>query len=490
MECVLRKMGIADTEFVDPAIANGVPTATGRVHIYQGSNLAGGAIIDNATPLEPKLTETSSTVMDSYDVILFPCQGGEENYAKKGFAGSLGNLLNFANAGGRVFATHYSYALLYQNGTATTGFEASANWAVDKGSWGGPFTGNVQQVSFPRGQALANWLHQPVVYGGTLGQIPVDVIRNDFTSAVAPAQEWLYTQAPPDQGLAHMDIHYTFDTPFTAGGPAGTCGRVVFSDFHVEDASNNKAGGKIFPKECTAGALTPQEKLLEFMLFDLTSCVSPPSCTPLTCAQQGLSCGPAGDGCGGQLDCGSCVSPQTCGGGGVAGKCGYPDGGSCAPQTCASQGIACGPAGDGCGNQLSCGACVSPQTCGGGGVFGQCGFPDGGACQPQTCVSQGISCGPAGDGCGNLIAAAAPASRRRPAAAAACPASADIRTPRRARPPPARRRGSPAGPPVTVAATSSRAARARPRRRAVAAALRDSAVSPTLVRASRSPARS
>jgi hypothetical protein len=404
MECVLRKMGIADAEFVDPAIAKGVPTAAGRVHLYQGSNYAGGAVVDNATPKESALTESSS-VMNSYDVILFPCQGGEAAYtSNRGFPNTLGNLLNFANDGGRVFATHFNYTLLNTNGTATTGFEASASWALNKGSWQGPFTGNIDaQATFPRGQALANWIHQPVVYGGTYGQIPVDVIRNDFTSATAPAQEWMYTTNPPDNGLAHMDIHYTFDTPFTAGGSAGTCGRVVFSDFHVEDASNNQSKGKTFPKECTAGAMTPQEKLLEFMLFDLTSCVTPPSCTALTCGQQNISCGPAGDGCGGQLSCGNCVSPQTCGGGGVAGQCGYPDGGSCAPQTCVSEGIACGPAGDGCGNQLNCGTCVSPQTCGGGGVFGHCGYPDGGGCQAQTCASQGISCGPAGDGCGNQI---------------------------------------------------------------------------------------
>jgi hypothetical protein len=215
----------------------------------------------------------------------------------------------------------------------------------------------------------------------------------------------MYTTNPPDQGLAHMDIHYTFDTPFTAGGSAGTCGRVVFSDFHVEDASSNQAKGKTFPSECTAGAMTPQEKLLEFMLFDLTSCVTPPACTPMTCAQQSISCGPAGDGCGKQLDCGSCSSPQTCGGAGVPGQCGYRDAGACAPVSCAAQNIACGSAGDGCGNLLDCGSCPNGQTCGGGGVAGQCGAPnaDAGSCVPTTCTQQNIACGPTGDGCGNLI---------------------------------------------------------------------------------------
>jgi uncharacterized protein (TIGR02145 family) len=59
-------------------------------------------------------------------------------------------------------------------------------------------------------------------------------------------------------------------------------------------------------------------------------------------------------------DCGSCTSPQTCGGGGTSGQCG------CTPNC---SGKDCGT--DGCGG--SCGTCTSPQTCGGGGALGQCG---------------------------------------------------------------------------------------------------------------------
>ena len=37
---------------------------------------------------------------------------------------------------------------------------------------------------------------------------------------------------------------------------------------------------------------------------------------------QNAMCGPIGDGCGGQLDCGSCTSPETCGGDGTPFACG------------------------------------------------------------------------------------------------------------------------------------------------------------------------
>jgi hypothetical protein len=41
-------------------------------------------------------------------------------------------------------------------------------------------------------------------------------------------------------------------------------------------------------------------------------------CCPLTCAQLGANCGLVGDGCGGVLQCGTCVAPDYCGGGGFA----------------------------------------------------------------------------------------------------------------------------------------------------------------------------
>jgi len=69
--------------------------------------------------------------------------------------------------------------------------------------------------------------------------------------------------------------------------------------------------------------------MLEYMIFDLASCVvvpppPQPQCTSSTCAAEGFNCGPAGDGCGNLLNCGSCSAPQTCGGGGQRGVCGNP----------------------------------------------------------------------------------------------------------------------------------------------------------------------
>ena len=56
----------------------------------------------------------------------------------------------------------------------------------------------------------------------------------------------------------------------------------------------------------------------------------------------------------------------------------------CAPATCQSLGFNCGPAGDGCGNLLQCGSCGGADVCGGGGTPGVCGHTCTGLCTQQV----------------------------------------------------------------------------------------------------------
>lgn len=517
MECVLRKMGISDTEFVPGNIGAGVP-ATGRIHIYKASsgasNGASGAVVTSiaATPSDDNLWGSTAT-LNAYDAILFPCTGGADNKT----TAAQSNLVDYANKGGRVFSTHYSYVWLANNTQlgaatpmATKTWKSTANWNTGAGNYGTTTYNGLIDQGFPKGINLSQWLsnnvppapvaiataamgttgnarvgsttgfpnqgtlligQEQVIYNGknattftvvTRGangttaathaigtpvslwaQIPVGSVRYDFNSTSTGGQRWMYAQnAAPGNGPADIPIHYTFNTP--VGLPAtNQCGRVVFSDFHVEDTSTSK--NVIFPAECSNTPMTPQEKLLEFMLFDLTSCVAPdvPTCTPKTCNNVGAApytCGQWGDGCGGMLNCGTCsVAGETCGGSGTPGMCGAP---KCVPKTCAMLGNVCGtfsdgcsgtlnctcPAGsgdtcvsgqcvapctpltcnqlgyscgswsDGCGGVATCPACMAPKTCGGSGTPGQCG-----GCVPLTCTQLGLMCGDSGDGCGGTL---------------------------------------------------------------------------------------
>ncbi len=113
------------------------------------------------------------------------------------------------------------------------------------------------------------------------------------------------------------------------------------------------------------------------------------SCRKATCASAGAQCGSLSDGCGGELSCGTCAGPESCGGGGRPNVCG------CTKVTCASASAECGVIADGCGVALECGTCATPASCGGDGRANRCG------CIPSTC---GKRCGEPSDGCGGQLA--------------------------------------------------------------------------------------
>jgi hypothetical protein len=97
-------------------------------------------------------------------------------------------------------------------------------------------------------------------------------------------------------------MYFSFDTPI---GKNPACGRVVYSDLHVSGGPGHNAPGvpadyvaprvvmpvplmpprgermNIVPSDCAMHPLTPQEKALEFMIFDLSSCLVPIGGVPM-----------------------------------------------------------------------------------------------------------------------------------------------------------------------------------------------------------------
>ena len=382
MECILRKFGVADTEFT-------LPSGSGRINIHYGG---GGYITSSSSATRDTLFATGANGLANlygYDISIFDCNCGPDHYP------SYDPILHaWANAGGRFFTSHYGYAFLDTNDD----FKNAAVWS------GGYVSSSLALVdkTNPRGQALNTWLGGIGAWHPTYGDgfVNVGVADGYVQSTNAGSDRLLYTAPFTYNGtttsMTASVQQFGFNTPFGADADH-ICGRVLYSAFHV---TSDYASGA-FPAYCTSTTFTAQEKTLMFGLFDLSACVAigdpvPPTCTPVTCAQQHATCGQVADGCGALLSCGDCSAPLTCGGGGVPNQCGN----SCTRTTCGAQGANCGVIADGCGGTLQCGTCTLPAVCGGGGTANVCGTP---ACAPRSCSDVGATCGAISDGCGGTI---------------------------------------------------------------------------------------
>jgi hypothetical protein len=133
---------------------------------------------------------------------------------------------------------------------------------------------------FPEGVNLGKWLAN--VGALTNGELPIHYARDNaqVTAVNTPSQLWI--SADTNSNFPGYAQYFSFDTP---PGQADKCGRVVYSDLHVSGGPMNGSDPNtdypsfnpgIVPDQCAAHPLTPQEKALEFMIFDLSSCLIPP----------------------------------------------------------------------------------------------------------------------------------------------------------------------------------------------------------------------
>ena len=88
----------------------------------------------------------SQAEINAYDMVYFACQGNE--YDK--VAANQQIVIDYANAGGRLFTTHYSYVWLFSDAP----FSGTASWAANGASpTNDPQTGYIN-TSFTRGSSL------------------------------------------------------------------------------------------------------------------------------------------------------------------------------------------------------------------------------------------------------------------------------------------------------------------------------------------------
>jgi hypothetical protein len=133
-------------------------------------------------------------------------------------------------------------------------------------------------TSFPKGQALSQWL---VNVGASTQRGRIDLTGTQYTVVrenPTYAQRWIATESP--ETVQYLSAN----TPL--GAPAeDQCGRVVLSDIHVSGSEDEgrdvSSDGTEFPEGCRTTDLSPQEKVLAYMLFDISGCIVPDNEVPL-----------------------------------------------------------------------------------------------------------------------------------------------------------------------------------------------------------------
>jgi len=314
LECLPFRMGVSASEYVGGAGGNG------HIHIFHGYD---GANTATPAPDSYQALWDSTADLEKHDIVLLSCEGHETTGGGSAAGGGSGaamsnayqqSLLDYANAGGRVFASHYHYAWFKQPpGAATAVGFAAANVATWQGSNGdseaiddnSQFDSDIDTTlaaggAFPEGQFMQQWLGNVGALTNSL--LPIQYARiNVVALTQPPAVEWIHldpsvkASAVKTSGtnfVPNATQYFSIDTPINATSE-NVCGRVVYSDLHVSGgpgagvgmlpadyATGNRMGGGqmmggTVPSGCAAHDLSPQEKALEFMLFDLSSCLVP-----------------------------------------------------------------------------------------------------------------------------------------------------------------------------------------------------------------------
>jgi hypothetical protein len=296
LQCLLHKIGLDTTEF-------GIAGSNARVHLYQGGGFKAGATptlaaskLDDNTAFPPADGLWSDAAkLKGYDVVLLGCEGDENDgttnaacpeciTTSKKTPESKTALYEYTKAGGRLFASHYHYVWFSTNPDAAV--QGVASWKAEPNPPPGTFNATLNKTevdaeistAFPKVVAMKDWLSKQGALNADGKSIHIVDGRYTVSNAAATGLDWMHAQ-DTNGGLNVSAIQQlTFNTPVGASD-ADVCGRVVFSDLHVASGAQGAPPVQDDPQasfpaaSCKTTDLTPQQRALEFMLFDLSSCI-------------------------------------------------------------------------------------------------------------------------------------------------------------------------------------------------------------------------
>ncbi len=387
----MRKIGVADSEFTNPG-------GTGRINLYVGfEGRSSSALVRDrdARRRQDQRDHADRGRSSSAATRRSPSTTWSSSRARAGSARRPGEYVFNQQTGADVAVVDARAD--YQRTSSTTPTPAGASSPPTTATSGSSTTRRSARrrtgaststrrsrpnqtgyinTAFPKGLELAEWL-QNIGASTTPGQIPINTLRwdinangvNDPPSRSSGCRSRTRPRRRADAlHVQHPRRRDAGDHPVRQGALRRLPRR---GDVTTGLGLDN---GVHFPSECPAGAMTPQEKLLEFMIFDLGSCVAPDEPDLHAHDLRGAEhhCGPAGDGCGNDRSSAAPAPPAR------RAAAAAPRASAARRRarrkTCAAAGhsAAARPA-TAAANSSTAAPARAGQTCGGGGMPGVCG---------------------------------------------------------------------------------------------------------------------
>ncbi len=214
--------------------------------------------------------------LSQYQIVIAPCGSlGNFAVAQHITPAMVTNLHAWLGMGGRLYASDLAYSVIDQGyaGAITFAPGPSSHTGADPADVGVGLATSASLQATVDDLGLRTWLQNVGVLASGATTIPVMDLKDPWGAMDSvPDAELSGGTGPSGVVLVSGDVMWHTGTgghhPLTAmvdyaGSSGASCGRVVFTSYHVQ---SNTSGT----------ALSPQERVLEYLFFQLSSCIQVP----------------------------------------------------------------------------------------------------------------------------------------------------------------------------------------------------------------------
>jgi hypothetical protein len=253
MECVLRKIGLDDK----------------AIDLYEDAEVM-------TSP--NKLTSFSTLINDlakmkTYNVIFINCTANTfEDELKKPTVRD--NITQYIQSGGRFYVTDWSYDWIEQVEALSPfiDFEGGSPWGAKPEPANAAAMGadGLKIMAALKQPELLQWMGQfPGAVSGGQAQIQYFLIDWVIMHAVSKdVKLWV------EGSIKSRDGSISGVRPLTVTFNFKNCGKILYTSYHTEGREDEFLP-KAFPQYCSSATSSPQDRILEYLIYDIANCVKP-----------------------------------------------------------------------------------------------------------------------------------------------------------------------------------------------------------------------